>query len=67
MGTVRWKKYKIEKLMVPHVDQELKDKIESLYDTYVSTSDPDILKTIDYCLYSYFDLNEKDIEVIEKA
>ena len=67
MGTVRWKKYKIEKLMVPHVSQEFKAKIEDLYDLYVSTSNSDILKEIDNCLYKYFDLNERDIEVVENA
>ena len=67
MGTVRWKKYKIEKLMVPHVNQEFKAKIEDLYDQYVSTSNSDILKEIDNCLYKYFDLNERDVEVVENA
>ena len=67
MGTVRWKKYKIEKLMVPRVNQEFKAKIENLYDQYISTSNSDILKEIDKCLYKYFDLNERDVEVVENA
>lgn len=67
MGTVRWKKYKIEKLMVPHVNQEFKAKIEDMYDQYISTANSDILKEIDNCLYKYFDLNERDVEVVENA
>ena len=67
MGTVRWKKYKIEKLLVPHIKPDLKDEIETLYDKYVSTSNSDILKEIDNCLYKYFDLNERDVEVVENA
>ena len=67
MGTVRWKKYKIEKLMVPHGDEKLIKNIESLYDRYVNSSDSSLLKEIDTCLYNYFGLSDDDIEIVERA
>ena len=67
MGTVRWKKYKIEKLMVPHGDEKLIKNIESLYDRYVNSSDSSLLKEIDTCLYYYFGLSDDNIEIVESA
>ena len=66
MGTVRWKKYKIEQLMVPHVDDSIKKSIEDLYDSYVSTDDTSCLTKIDQLIYSYFGLTQEEIEIVEQ-
>ena len=34
MGTTRWKKYKIEKLPVPHVSKMIEDKVDELYNLF---------------------------------
>ena len=67
MGTVRWKKYKIEQLRVPRVSVEFKETINSIYYKYVKTKDIIYLKKIDGLIYQLYELTPDEIALIEQA
>jgi hypothetical protein len=65
MGTTRWKKYKIEKLPVPHVSKVIEDKVDELYRLYKQTLNENCLNEIDSVLYNLYGLTEEEILIIE--
>ena len=65
MGTTRWKKYKIEKLPVPHVSKMIEDKVDEFYRLYKQTLDVEWLNKIDTILYELYGLTEEEIKIVE--
>jgi len=67
MGSVRWKKYKIEQLYVPRVSQDDKYSIETLYNSFLNTSDDSYLDKIDELVYDLYELTEDEKEIIRHS
>lgn len=65
MGTIRWKKYKIQQLYVPHVGEEIEKEIEEKYARFKETGDESWINAIDKVFYDYFELSEEQIAIIE--
>ena len=64
MGTTRWKKYKIEKLLVPRVSKEMEQQIEELYCQYKISLNEKWLDQIDNLIYDFFELDEKERVIV---
>lgn len=67
MGTTRWKKYKIEKLLVPKVPEDIISKVEQLYHSYKRDSDILYLQKIDKLIYDFYGLTDEEIAIIENS
>lgn len=65
MGTVRWKKYKIEQLLVPHISKDLEQRVDALYRKYLSSKNQNFLIEIDYLIYDHYGLTEEEIAIVE--
>lgn len=67
MGTTRWKKYKIEKLLVPKVPEDIISKVEQLYYSYKRDSNILYLQNIDKLIYDFYGLTDEEIAIIENS
>lgn len=67
MGTTRWKKYKIEKLLVPKVPEDIISKVEQLYHSYKRDSNILYLQKIDKLIYDFYGLTDEEIAIIENS
>lgn len=67
MGTTRWKKYKIEKLLVPKVPEDMISKVEQLYHSYKRDSNIIYLQKIDKLIYDFYGLTDEEIAIIENS
>lgn len=67
MGTTRWKKYKIEKLLVPKVPEDIISKVEQLYHSYKRDSNILYLQNIDKLIYDFYGLTDEEIAIIENS
>ena len=65
MGTTRWKKYKVEKLLVPNISKDIESKVEELYRQYKQSTNEKYLDEIDLIVYQLYGLNEEEIKIIE--
>lgn len=65
MGTVRWKKYKIEKLLVPEMSERIQLDIEKLYSKYSISNDITFISEIDRIFYDLYGLTEEEIAIVE--
>ena len=65
MGTTRWKKYKVEKLLVPKISKDIESKVEELYRQYKQSTNEKYLDEIDLIVYQLYGLNEEEIKIIE--
>ena len=67
MGTLRWKKYLIETLPVPHADNTTTEELEKLVDTMLSDKDHQniYIDSINQKIYSIFNFNDDEISFIE--
>ena len=68
MGTLRWKKYLIELLPIPVVDDSKEKSIIQLLDTLLisDSSDLKIIEQINHKIYELFDFTEDEKSFIEK-
>lgn len=67
VGTVRWKKYTIGELLIPHIDNTLRITVKSLVDQYVAN---DITVTqlsiqANTMLYKSIGLTDAEIDYVE--
>lgn len=67
MGTTRWKKYKIEQLLVPKVPEDIISKVEQLYHSYKHEPNILYLQNIDKLIYDFYGLTDDEISIIENS
>ena len=67
MGTTRWKKYKIEQLLVPKVSEDIISKVEQLYHSYKHEPNILYLQNIDKLIYDFYGLTDDEIAIIENS
>ena len=64
-GTLRWKKYKVERQLVPNVTLEDERRIIDLYRMYQQTDDEIHLEAAYHIIYNIVGLSKEEIEYIE--
>ena len=67
MGTLRWKKYLIETLPVPVVDNETMNQLEYIIDSMIAEPEKrtNYIENINSVIYSIFDFSAEEIDFIE--
>ena len=67
MGTLRWKKYLIETLPVPVVDNETMNQLECIIDSMIAEPEKraNYIENINSVIYSIFDFSAEEIAFIE--
>ena len=67
MGTLRWKKYLIETLPVPVVDNETMNQLEYIIDSMIAEPEKrtNYIENINSVIYSIFDFSAEEIAFIE--
>ena len=70
VGTIRWKKFTIEQLLVPKINSERQQVYEKLVLEIVNCTNssgiiPDLAKKLDYLIYQDFHFNQEEIQFIE--
>lgn len=71
VGTVRWKKFKIEQLYIPkcvpdHILSEIQTLSDQIYDTPIGPEKDEMEKHINQLVLSIFDLTPEEIKIIER-
>lgn len=67
VGTVRWKKYTIEELLIPKTDEYIVDQIECLVNEYLNNecSVTELSSQSNYLLYKAVGLSQEEISYVE--
>ena len=71
VGTVRWKKFKIEQLFVPRsIDEETAKAIEAQCERIINTttqqgSSPEEESVLNHLIYQFYGLTDSEIQYIE--